>query len=643
MIKRVSLVTVYKKLMHWIRKYATKLSIDFIVIISVFTALYYVRTFTLLPYTTDAFLTTLLYAAIIMTSLWTFGIYRRIWSQTSGYGINLILQAMIPATVVIVLLNLLLNPRSIPLSVVLISMALIIGGLIVVRYRSRLIDAAAWRWKVIWPYPKKEQAGERVLIVGAGRSGQITAWRLKDGRNGGRVNIIGFVDDDPEKQGLYVESSPVLGTCKQIPRIAHNNSIDLIVVAIHNIDGPSFWRILEYCEATSARIQVVPDIENMLTDVGANFRLRDVEPEDLIGRVSVNRHPAISMKPVMNKVVLVTGAAGSIGSELARQLLDFSPKRLILLDNNESGLFDIVADLALRNPTIEMVDVLADITHVGHVRDIFETYRPELVYHAAAYKHVPLMEKYPNEAVRVNMGGTLHVAEAARDYGVERFVLISTDKAVRPSSIMGASKRVCEVLMHALADQPGHSTLFTAVRFGNVLGSRGSVVPIFEKQIKQRSPITITHPEMSRYFMSIPEASNLVIHAACLTQGNDIFVLRMGEEVRIVDIAERLIRIHGLRPNQDIPIVFTGVRPGEKLREELYRDDEDLCATDHPGIMRLATRPTISSEAFMNHMQQFIQYGLDTSTDNSLQKLLTLSGEAYEASDSNDNLRFPGT
>lgn len=640
MIKRVSLAAVYKRLMHWIRKYATKLSIDFIVILGVFSAIYYVRTFTLLPYTTDAFLTTLLYAAIIMASLWIFGIYRRIWSQTSGYGVNLIVQAMIPPTVVIVLLNLLLDPRSIPLSVVLTSMALIAGGLIVVRYRSRLIDAAAWRWKIIWPYPTKEQAGERVLIVGAGRSGQITAWRLKDGRNGSRVNIVGFVDDDPEKQGLYVESSPVLGTCKQIPRIAHINSIDLIVVAIHNIDGPSFWHILEYCEATSARIQVVPDIENMLTDVGANFRLRDVQPEDLIGRVAVNRHPAISMKPVMNKVVLVTGAAGSIGSELARQLLDFSPKRLILLDNNESGLFDIAADLALRNPNIEIVDVLADITHVGHVRDIFETYRPQLVYHAAAYKHVPLMEKYPNEAVRVNMGGTLHVAEAARDYGVERFVLISTDKAVKPSSIMGASKRVCEVLMHALADQPGHSTLFTAVRFGNVLGSRGSVVPIFEKQIKQRSPITITHPEMSRYFMSIPEASNLVIHAACLTEGNDIFVLRMGEEVRIVDVAERLIRIHGLRPNQDIPIVFTGVRPGEKLREVLYRDDEDLCATDHPGIMRLATRPTISSETFMNHMQQFIQYGLDTSAGNCLQELLSLSGEAYESSDSNDSQRF---
>ncbi|MEO8394060.1 MAG: SDR family NAD(P)-dependent oxidoreductase, partial [Chloroflexota bacterium] len=343
------------------------------------------------------------------------------------------------------------------------------------------------------------------------------------------------------------------------------------------------------CENTKALIKVVPDLEALVTAKHSQGMLRDVQAEDLIGRSMVTRHEAIDLTQLNNKVILITGAAGSIGSELSRQIMQYTPTRAILLDNNESGLHDLVTELRAKYPEIDLVPALVDITMQTSLRSIYEKHRPQIVFHAAAYKHVPMLEYYPREALRVNIGGTRNVAELAREFAVERFVLISTDKAVNPSSIMGATKRVCELMLHALAQDTECHTLFASVRFGNVLGSRGSVVPTFNQQIDNGGPVTVTHQDMTRYFMSIPEAVNLIIHAACLTQGNDIYVLRMGEVVSIVELAERMIRLRGLRPYKDIEIKFTGIRPGEKIHEELFHSGENPLETLHPNILKVDT------------------------------------------------------
>ena len=332
----------------------------------------------------------------------------------------------------------------------------------------------------------------------------------------------------------------------------------------------------------------------------------------------------------------MTGAAGSIGAELCRQLLFYDPVRLILLDNNESGLYDLVTELTNDETKDILVPVLADITHRRALARVFAGHRPQVIFHSAAYKHVPILEEHPDESIRVNIEGTQHVAELAREYGAERFVLISTDKAVNPCSVMGASKRVCELLMHMLAQEGTHHTLFTSVRFGNVLGSRGSVVPTFDRQIDAGGPVTVTHQDMTRYFMTIPEAVNLVIHAACLTKGDDLFMLRMGEVVRIVELAERMIRLRGLRPYQDIPIKFTGVRPGEKLHEELSNPAEASLPTAHPYIVELVCQHNgLQPVPFSERLNTLFQHGLDENGDPLSQLLEIIAlGEQQKAGQS---------
>jgi FlaA1/EpsC-like NDP-sugar epimerase len=426
-----------------------------------------------------------------------------------------------------------------------------------------------------------------VLIIGAGESGQDLALRLKHRLPGNRYHVVGFIDDDPEKQNMYVEGCRVLGTRSDIVRLSNFYNVDLIVVAIHNVSGPDFREILSYCELTRALIKVVPDLEALVTSRQTKALLRDVQVEDYIGRTVVSQHEDVDLSPVTGKVILVTGAAGSIGSELSRQIFHYHPKKVLVLDNNESGLHDLVTELKAAHPNAPVVPALIDITAPASLRAFFKEHKPQIVFHAAAYKHVPMLEFYPEQALRVNIHGTVNLAELSLNNGVERFVLISTDKAVCPSSVMGASKRVCELLLHALSHSHIGNTIFTSVRFGNVLGSRGSVVPTFNRQIDSGGPVTVTHEEMTRYFMSIPEAVNLIIHAASMTQGDDIFVLRMGEVVRIVELAERMIRMRGLRPYIDIGIEFTGMRPGEKMHEALFNDHEKPLETLHPHIVKI--------------------------------------------------------
>jgi FlaA1/EpsC-like NDP-sugar epimerase len=419
---------------------------------------------------------------IIIGIFYIFGVYQRIWSQTSGHGMTILINATAVATLIVVLFDIIPEQRPLPLSIVILGNLLALSGFIAVRYRSRLISGMSWRWQAVWnqKFPK---GSIRVLIVGAGQSGQEVAVRLKHRTPQNNYTVVGFIDDDIEKRNMYVEGCRVLGNRAEIQRIVEDYLVDLIVVAIHNISGPDFRHILTQCENTQARIKVVPDV-SALMDAKQNVDfLRDVQAEDLLGRGVISHHEEVDLSPIKGKVILVTGAAGSIGSELSRQLPTYNPSKLILLDCNESGLHDLTIELSAKFPDTQLIQFLADITVCEAVHEVFTQYHPQIVFHAAAYKHVPILQSYPSEAVRVNIGGTRLVAELAQAHGVERFVLISTDKAVNPLSVMGASKRVCELLMKALSQQVNNRTLFTSVRFGNVLGSRGSVVTTFNQQL----------------------------------------------------------------------------------------------------------------------------------------------------------------
>lgn len=572
------------------RRVAADVSLDVLIVLAVYIVLFLITDYRFfsVPELNVAFI--FVASFVLIGVMYAFRVYDRLWALSSGHNVTIIINAVAVATVVIISLGVAARPRLMSVGFILLADALVLTGFVAVRYRSRLISGGVARLRYyLNPSARVQTQKARLLIIGAGESGHSLAQRIRYGPLSEHYQIVGFIDDDPHKQGRILEGVRIHGGRERIAEVVSAYNVDLIAFAIHNISGPDFRAIIAECEKTQARIKVVPDVVNDLLTRTTSAPLRDVQPEDLLGRSVIARHEAVDLSPVLHKRILVTGAAGSIGSELCRQLVDFEPQTLILLDNNESGLFDLALDLSARCPHIQLIPVLADITCHENIRAVLAAHRPQIVFHAAAYKHVPMLQSHPTEAVRVNVLGTRNLAELAREFHVERFVLISTDKAVNPSSIMGATKRACELMLHALSLQSPRTTIFTAVRFGNVLGSRGSVVPIFTRQIERGGPVTVTHPEMTRYFMSIPEAANLIIHAAAITTGDDIYILQMGETVRILDLAERLIRLRGLRPYHDIPIVFSGMRPGEKLHEELYTLHDKPTTTVHPGIIRLNT------------------------------------------------------
>jgi FlaA1/EpsC-like NDP-sugar epimerase len=587
---------------HHVKRILAWMAIDSFIILGGYTVAFFARAIT----TTLDYMNSfgfILFAIIVTVIVnYLFGVYHRIWSRSSGHEVAQIVFAVGASTLLIGAVDVLLAwdtvlARPLPLSVVVLGAALNLTGLVGARYRSRLISGLNWRWQAIWtgklPGGSKRKSAPMVpvLIVGAGEAGQNFVWRLKHRWNADRNHhVIGFVDDDPTKRGLYIEGVRVLGGRADIPRLVEKHNVELIVLAIHNVSGPDFREVLAYCESTAARIKVVPDTLAMMNARRGVPLLRDVRPEDILGRKPLGRHENVDLSPITGRIVMVTGAAGSIGSELSRQLLSYNPVMLLVLDNNESGLHDLRIELQAKAPGTVIVPLLVDVRNQRRLKAIFTRYKPQVIFHAAAYKHVPMLQLFPSEAVEVNVGGTRNVARLARDFGTERFVLVSTDKAVDPSNVMGATKRLAELLMHAFAQDGSHDTLFTSVRFGNVFGSRGSVVPTFERQINQGGPVTVTHKDMRRYFMTIAEAVNLVLHAGCLTRGDDLFMLRMGEEVRIVDLAERMIRLRGLRPYEDIPIEFTGMRPGEKLNEMLQLESEIAIKTAHSHIVQLKNR-----------------------------------------------------
>ncbi|MEW8962206.1 polysaccharide biosynthesis protein [Paraclostridium dentum] len=421
-----------------------------------------------------------------------------------------------------------------------------------------------------------------VLIVGAGSAGDIVIQELK---NNPKLlkKPIGIVDDDIKKQCRRMHNVPIIGMVKDIDSIVTKYDIDEIIIAIANISRKDKKNIIEVCKKTKCKLKTIPGIFEIIDGKVDIKKIRDVQIEDLLGREPVKVNLDEISGYLQNKVVLVTGGGGSIGSELCRQVSSLNPKQLIILDNYENNAYAIQQELVRKYGTsLNLITVIASIREEKRMDDIFNKYKPEVVFHAAAHKHVPLMEKNPSEAVKNNIFGTKNVAVLSDKYKVKRFVLISTDKAVNPTNIMGATKRAAEMIIQAMNEKS--ETEFVAVRFGNVLGSNGSVIPLFKKQIEEGGPITITHPEITRYFMTIPEAVQLVIQAGAMTKGGEIFVLDMGEPVKIVDLAKNLIKLSGFEEDVDICIKFTGLRPGEKLYEELLMSEEGLTDTSHEKI-----------------------------------------------------------
>jgi len=422
---------------------------------------------------------------------------------------------------------------------------------------------------------------KRFLIVGAGNTGESLLREIHRMRVV-EYEVVGFIDDDPSKQGIRIHGLPVLGTVEQLAQICKDKNIEEVAIAMPSATVPQRRRVVQVCQGTKVRFRTVPSMTDIASGRFRVSQIRDVNITDLLGREAVQLDEDSIETFIKDKTILVTGAGGSIGSEMCRQICLFGPKLLLLVEQAENPLFYIERELRERFPSISLTAVICDITDRTRVEGIFDKYRPEVVIHAAAHKHVPLMELNPGEAIKNNVVGTQTVADAADKFGTGNFVMISTDKAVNPTSIMGSSKRVAELYVQDL--NRTSKTHFVTVRFGNVLASEGSVVPIFKKQIAEGGPVTVTHPEMKRYFMTIPEASLLVLQAASMGQGGEIFVLDMGEPVKIMDLARELITLSGFRPDEDIEIVFTGPRPGEKLFEELSIKGEDMQETRHPKI-----------------------------------------------------------
>jgi FlaA1/EpsC-like NDP-sugar epimerase len=421
----------------------------------------------------------------------------------------------------------------------------------------------------------------RFLIVGAGNAGEALLREMLR-RKDSQYEVVGFIDDDPVKRDTEINGIPVLGAVDNLQVICKKQSIDEIAIAIPTATRKQLRRVVQVCQGTKIRFSTVPSLTDIAEGKLQVSQMRDVEINDLLGREVVNLDMEQIRLFLKDKVILVTGAGGSIGSEMCRQVCVFKPRQLLLLEQAENPLFFIERELQRSYPAASLGCIIADITDKHRVEQVFSQYRPQVVIHAAAHKHVPLMEQNPGEAIKNNINGTRTVANAADTFGAECFVMISTDKAVNPTSIMGSTKRVAEMYIQDL--NKTSKTHFVTVRFGNVLGSNGSVIPIFKQQIAAGGPVTVTHPEMRRYFMTIPEASQLVLQASAMGKGGEIFLLDMGEPVKIVDLARELITLSGYRPGEDIEVEFTGLRPGEKLFEELSIEGEDMVATQHPKI-----------------------------------------------------------
>lgn len=426
----------------------------------------------------------------------------------------------------------------------------------------------------------KIDENRRLLIIGAGDASALLIKETK--RHKYNYDIVGLIDDDTSKQGKLINGIEVIGGRDRIIDVCEEKAVDEIILAIPSADLESKRAIINICRDTKCKLKTLPGIYEIIDGEVSISKLRDVNIEDLLGREEVTLNSENINKYIKGKTILVTGGGGSIGSELCRQISKFKPSKLVILDIYENNVYDVQMELNRTHPELNKEVIIASIRELGRLREIFEKYKPDVVFHAAAHKHVPLMEENPAEAIKNNIIGTYNVLKCAHEYKVKKFVQISTDKAVNPTNIMGATKRFCEIMVQAF--DKVSVTEYVAVRFGNVLGSNGSVIPLFKKQIAEGGPVTVTHPEINRFFMTIPEAAQLVIQAGAIAKGGEIFVLDMGKPVKIVDLARDLITLSGYKPDVEIKIEYTGLRPGEKLYEELLMDEVALTSTEHDKI-----------------------------------------------------------
>ncbi|MDB4470732.1 polysaccharide biosynthesis protein [Deltaproteobacteria bacterium] len=515
---------------------------------------------------------------------WAFGLFKGWWRYVSMPDLVQILKANLVASLLFVLYSVIVyRLNQIPRSVLILDGAfcfMLMGG---VRFATR-----AFRENYIPMLQGGGKKGQRILIVGAGDAGRMIAREIRQNQSL-NFEVVGFVDDDSRKRNQSFHGFQVLGTLSKLTQICLDNGIDEVIIAIPSATGKQIKKIVDRCIDANVQFKTLPGVGELIDGRVSIQHIKDVEVEDLLGREPIRLETERIRSYIDGKRVLVSGAGGSIGSELCRQIARFKPDKLILFENAETPLFLIEQELGNLFPNIPIVPIIGDIRNRSRVNVIFDEQMPEVVFHAAAYKHVPLMECNPAEAVNNNVQGTRLLADAAHELGVQHFVMVSTDKAVKPTNVMGATKRVAELYVQSLAQKS--KTHFVTTRFGNVLGSNGSVLPTFSEQIKSGGPVTVTDPEVTRYFMTISEATQLVLQAGSMGQGGEIYLFDMGKPVKIVDLAEELIRLSGLQPHEDIEIVYTGLRPGEKLYEELLLAEEGTLPTAHEKICIAASSP----------------------------------------------------
>ena len=557
----------------------------------------------------------MLCVALIIKPLvyYSFGLYRRLWVYASIQELKLILIAVTTSSILVSLVIVILWAiRVFPAfsrGVLVIDWLLSIiavGGL---RLALRVLAESQ-----VSAQPNVSSLSRRVLVIGAGDAGALVVREMqKSVRSSGQQGVlqpICFVDDDPAKQKQEIHGIPVVGPLKEIPHVIDQYQIQEAIIAIPSAPGEVIRNVTSICRLKGVPFRTMPSLHELIGGKVSVTRLREVDIADLLRREPVQIDPQLVALSLRGRRVLVTGAGGSIGRELCRQIARWGPMELVLLGHGENSIFEVALELGEDFPSLPLHAVIADIRNVSRLETVFEQHRPQVVFHTAAHKHVPLMETNISEAVTNNIIGTQNVVDIATKFQVERLVMISTDKAVQPSSVMGATKRLAEMVVLDAARRS--SEAFTVVRFGNVLGSRGSIVPLFKQQISRGGPITVTHPEMQRYFMTIPEAAHLVLQAAAMGKSGETFALNMGKQVRIQELAEDLIRLSGLEPGKDIEIAFTGIRPGEKLSEALWEEGARYEATTHPDIFRLAEDELLDSDELhqiVNELAHLAQQG----------------------------------
>jgi FlaA1/EpsC-like NDP-sugar epimerase len=552
-----------------------------------------------------------------------FGLYQRFWAYASARELVTITLAVTTASVVVGGIMYLLYAfhvftyfaRSVPVIDWMLSLILV-GG---VRFMPRFFAEGV--------FSRRMTSGSgQVLVVGAGDAGALVVRELQKNP---QLNLVpvAYLDDDEEKQGVRIHGVPVVGKLNDLGEQIDTRPISEVIIAIPSAPGRVIRQVAEVCRQRQTHFRTMPGIYELLGGAVSVSRLREVDITDLLRREPTDINDKLVGKALGGKCILITGAGGSIASELCRQICRWKPSEMILVGHGENSIFEIILELEKSFPDIPMYPVIADIRHKERLELVFQRFNPQVVFHAAAHKHVPLMEKNVEEAVTNNILGTRNVVEVALANKVGRLVMISTDKAVRPTSVMGATKRLAEMVVLDAAHHCG--ACFSIVRFGNVLGSRGSVVPMFRRQIAAGGPVTITHPDMERYFMTIPEAVHLVLQAFAMGNGGEVFLLNMGEPVRILDLATDLIRLSGLEPGQDIEIVFTGMRPGEKMSEVLWDEGANYHPTDHPEITRLDEEELLGSKALSQTIEQLV----DCARQGEVEKVVEILDEIIPGSD----------